>query len=105
MAGACELPGEAEAADWLASQAWTFARSVPGQPHEYLLLRRSADPLMHLRVVRFIRERGERRPWAVPGGRGRVWCSYWPAGDLEYWTQPRDADPILNRGRKDRDAR
>jgi len=91
------LPTEAEVAAYLTGeQGWTFARTVPDTPHEYLLLRRSMDPYMHLRVVRFIRERGERRKWTAPN-KARVECSYWTAGGREHWTMPSESDPILNR--------
>jgi hypothetical protein len=92
-------PGEA-AAYLTGATAWRFARSVPDQPHEYLLLARSPDPLLHLRTVRFIRHHGEHRSWAIPGTRTRLWCYYWtpPGSDLEYWTQPRLLEQILNRG-------
>jgi hypothetical protein len=64
------------------------------------LLSRSTDPLTHLRVVRWIRQTGERHQWAPgdgPAAGKRVWCHYWTAGDHEYWTQPSRTDPILNR--------
>jgi hypothetical protein len=101
VAHAHPLLSDAEAAAYLTgAEAWTFAKSVPGQPHEYLLLARSADPLTHLRTVRFIRHHGDRRSWTVPGTKTRLWCSYWtPDGSsLEYWTQPRALEQILNRG-------
>jgi len=94
------LPDEATVAGYLAAETWTNARTVPEYPHAYLLLARSTDPLMHLRVVRFIRERGERRQWAPkdgPAAGRKVWCHYWTSGEWEHWTQPSAADPILNR--------
>src|SRR5262245_17916970 len=87
-------------ATYLTGQKWTTAKTVPEYPHQYVLLSRSTDPLGHLRTVRFIRERGERRQWAPsdgPAAGRRVWCSYWPLGEHLYWTQPSAADPILNR--------
>ena len=97
---ALPLPTEEAVAAYLAAETWTTARTVPEYPHAYLLLARSSDPLMHLRVVRFIRERGERRQWAPkdgPAAGRRVWCHYWTSGEWEHWTQPSAADPILNR--------
>jgi hypothetical protein len=80
-----------EVAEYLAAQEWTYAKTMPKWPHEYVLWRRSADLHGHLRVVAFIREHGEKRRW-----RGRV-HSYWQPGDgWEYWTM-RDFDTILNR--------
>jgi hypothetical protein len=105
IAHAHPLLTAAEAAAYLTGATeWAFAKSVPGQPHEYLLLHRSADPLAHLRTVRFIRHYGERRAWTVPGTRAVLRCHYWtPDGSrLEYWTQPRALEQILNRGAVDR---
>ena len=99
------LLSAAEAAAYLGGAAeWRFARSVPDQPHEYLLLHRAADPLTHLRTVRFIREVGEFRSWTPPGTRTRLWCAYWtpPGSQLEYWTQPKLLEQILNRAAADR---
>jgi hypothetical protein len=90
----------AEVAAYLAAQTWTPAKSVPEYPHSYVLLSRSADPLTHLRVHRFIRAKGERRQWKPatgPAAGSHVWCHYWTAGDYEYWSQPAISDPILNR--------
>lgn len=82
-----------QARSYLASQTWTFAKTMPRWPHEYVLLRKSTDLWMHLRVVAFIRLAGEKRPF---GGRGRV-HSYWQPGDgTEVWTM-RPFDTILNR--------
>jgi hypothetical protein len=105
VAHAHPLLTAAEAAAYLTgAEAWTFAKTVPGQPHEYLLLQRSADTLTHLRTVRYIRRHGERRAWSVPGTRTVLRCHYWtPEGSsLEYWTQPRALEQILNRGAVDR---
>jgi hypothetical protein len=91
---------DAEAALYLAEQTWTAARTVPEYPHEYLLLTRSTAPLTHLRAVRFIRARGDRRQWAPASGPAagrKVWCHYWTSGEYLHWTQPSEADPILNR--------
>jgi hypothetical protein len=84
-------PGEAWA--YLGSEFWTHARTVPEDPHDYLLLQVSHDPLMHLRVIRFIRETGDRRQWP----RDKRWYSYWRSGGYEHWTMPRESDPIINR--------
>jgi hypothetical protein len=100
VADTLPLIAEADAAAYLAAQNWTPARTVPEYPHEYVLLARSADPLMHLRVVRFIRDTGDRRQWTPgdgPAAGRKVWCHYWKSGDHEHWTQPSEADPILNR--------
>jgi len=86
-----------EAAAYLAGQKWTYAKSMPKTPHEYVLLRKSTDPWAHLRVIAFIRATGEPRPWRWPPRTHH----YWQPGDgWEYWTM-RESDTILNRRRID----
>jgi hypothetical protein len=100
VADTLPLLADADAAAYLAAQAWTPAKTVPEYPHEYVLLPRSADLLTHLRVVRFIRHHGDRRQWMPgdgPAAGRKVWCHYWRSGEHEHWTQPSLADPILNR--------
>jgi hypothetical protein len=80
------------AAAYVATETWTYAKSVPNEPHEYLLLARSTDPATHLRVIRYIRETGERRRWA----RDRRWYHYWPEAGHEYWAMG-DSETMLNR--------
>jgi hypothetical protein len=93
VAGTVRLPTAAQVRAYLASQKWVYARTMPKHPHEYVLLKRSADPWMHLRVVAYVRRRGEHR-YFPPSRRVH---SYWQAGDgFEYWTM-RAADTILNR--------
>ena len=103
VAESLPLIEEAEAAAYLARQKWTVARTAPEYPHEYLLLSRSTDPLLHLRTGRLIRETGERRQWTPttgPAAGRRVWCHYWRSGAYEHWTQPSAADPIINRAKR-----
>ena len=84
----------AEVAAYLEGAAeWTFAKTVPDQPHEYALHHRSKDPWLHLRVVAHIRAHGERRRWPVT----RTWHHYLQVGGWLYWTMAKDTDLILNR--------
>ena len=85
-----------QARAYLAAQTWTYARTMPKWPHEYVLLRKSTDLWMHLGTVALIRAEGEKRRWRA----GRI-HSYWQPGDgTEVWTM-RDFDTILNRRRLD----
>lgn len=85
------LPPAEAVADYLKAQDWTYAKSMPRWPHEYVLLRRSTDPAAHLNAVAFIRANGQARRW------GRRMHHYWQPGDgREYWTM-RESDTILNR--------
>jgi hypothetical protein len=95
VAGTVRLPAAAQVRAYLASQKWVYARTMPKWPHEYVLLKRATDPWLHLRVVAYVRQRGEHRYFAP----SRRVHSYWQAGDgWEYWTM-RAADTILNRAR------
>ena len=94
MAETARPPTVAQVRRYLAAQTWVYARTMPKHPHEYVLLKRSTDPWMHLRAVAFIRERGEKRLFA-PSRKVRA---YWPAGDgYEYWAMDRATDTIINR--------
>jgi hypothetical protein len=89
------LPTEAEAGAYVEAQAWKRARPTfrgrPQAPHEYVLIWRSTDPAMQLRVLAFIREHGVRRRY------GRDWHHYWQPGDgYEYW-DINAQETILNR--------
>ena len=99
VAARLPLISEAEARDYCARQRWKPAATMPQWPHEYVLLNpgrqpgHSTDPWTHLRVVAFIRVRGQRR-WFAPSRRTH---SYWQPGDgTEVWTL-RPVDTILNR--------
>jgi hypothetical protein len=92
-ADAARLITVTAAAAYVEAEKWTAAKTVPEDPHEYLLLRVSSDPWMHLRVLRFIKATGERRQWA----KDRAWYRYWQTGGHEYWGMPRESDTLLNR--------
>ena len=78
---------------YVAAEFWTEARSAAADdPHQYLLLRVSHDPLTHLRLIRFIRCAGERRQWP----RDRRWYFYWRSGGYEYWPMG-EHETLLNR--------
>ena len=93
VAEAVPLLSGAEAAAYVESQEWTTARTVPEDPHQYLLLRASTDPWTHLRMIRYIGAAGERRLWP----RDRTWYSYWRSAGHEYWGMPRESETLINR--------
>jgi hypothetical protein len=88
------LPTPAEAGAYVEAQTWTRAQPTfhgrPQAPHEYVLLWKSTDPWLQLRVLAFIRATGEPRRW------GRKVHHYWIRGDWEYWAMP-NRETILNR--------
>jgi|SRR5215469_7379599 len=93
-AGQEPLPTAEQAGEYVESQEWTFARTMPKWPHEYVLIWKSTDPWMQFRVLAFIRETGERRRW------GRNWHTYWTWRDHEYWAM-RPRETIINRRQLD----
>jgi hypothetical protein len=84
----------AEAGAYVDAQTWTFARTMPKWPHEYVLIWKSTAPWTQLRVLAFIRAVGEPRRW------GRKTHHYWTHGEHEYWAMP-PRETILNRRRLD----
>jgi hypothetical protein len=65
---------------YIASQTWTFARTVPQHPHEYLMMKRSSDPEEHRRFMDYLDATGE------PGEFwGRTW-RYVTVDEWTYWT-------------------
>ena len=88
------LPTAEQAGAYVEAQAWKRARPTfrgrPQAPHEYVLIWRSTDPRMQLRVLAFIRATGERRRY------GRDWHHYWTWADYEYW-DINAQETILNR--------
>jgi len=89
---------EEETVAFVEAQEYTRAqptfRGRPQAPHEYVLIWKSTDPWMQLRVLAFIRANGERRRW------GPKWHTYWTHGEWEYWAMP-PTESILNRRRLD----
>ena len=87
-----------QAGAYVAEQTWTRAqptfRGRPQAPHEYVLLWRSTDPWLQLRVLAYIRVNGVRRRW------GPKWHTYWEHGEHEYWAMP-PRETILNRRHQD----
>lgn len=92
-ADAVPLITGADADAYVSGQRWTVARTVPDDPHEYLLLRASTDQWMHLRFLRFVKYAGERRQWP----RDRRWYSYWRSAGFEYWPMPGESETLINR--------
>lgn len=88
---------ELDAREYIASQAWVFATTMPQNPHEYVVLKRSTRPHHHLAFRQFIRDQGTRRPYF-----GWEFC-YLDIDDHRYWVTPTDPAPdgqiwtIINR--------
>lgn len=84
-----------DARAYIASQRWVYAKTMPRNPHEYVVLRKSTDPEGHLRFRAFIRRTGRaeqfrRSRWVFVYLDIDGW-SYWvtqtdPAPDGDVWT-------------------
>jgi hypothetical protein len=75
-------PHDYDPTQYIQANQWTYARTMPENPHEYLLIHRSSDWREHLRFVRFIRLHGfqerlgrEMYRYSTPGDGWRYWCS------------------------------
>jgi hypothetical protein len=95
------LPSVAEVQAFVAAQRWTRAqptfRGRPQAPHEYCLIWDSTDWAAQLRVLAWLREYGESRPFPPRAtGRHRKIHHYWQYGGYEYWAMP-PRETILNR--------
>jgi len=83
-------------ARFVQTERWTYARTMPKWPHEYLV-RERVDPELFERMVRHIRANGyEGRFYQAP-------ITYFEEGGLVYWTMgaPVEETIIINRCRKE----
>jgi hypothetical protein len=83
-----------EARAFIESCTWTFAKTMPWAPHEYLV-RRNVDNDKFVGLVKLIREKGERRKW------GRYRSVYFDLDGWSYWTMgaPVAITIIVNRAK------
>jgi hypothetical protein len=85
-------PGETyDPTPYIESQHWTFAKTMPQRPHEYVHLSKSTDWREHLRFVRWLR---------LYGSLERFGGSLWPYRTVGAWRYWAGADPnwtIVNR--------
>ena len=83
-------PEDYDPRPYIAANEWTFASTMPENPHEYVLLRNSSDWREHLRFLRWIR-RGKVEVW-----RDRRRYRYRVVDGWRYWALGPN-DTILNR--------
>ena len=86
-------------AEFIGRHEWTFAKTMPDNPHEYVVRKKVDSEADFDAFVRFIRENGEARVWGK--GRSRRLYLYWQHGGHVYWTMgwPVDETIIINRAR------
>lgn len=69
---------------FIAKNQWTFARSMPRQPHEYLLRKKATEEKLFVLFVLYIREFGYDQKYGSMNIRYADFgsCRYWTMGDL-----------------------
>lgn len=79
--------------EFIRRNRWTFAKTMPTAPHEYVVRQKVADDAGFDHFVTAIRRFGEPRRW---GGRTYV---YFRLDGHDYWTMgaPVDKTTIINR--------
>jgi hypothetical protein len=86
-------PGETyDPTAYIEAQDWVFAKTMPQNPHEYALIRRSTDWREHLRFLHWIRVWGEDEVFKG------LHYQYRTIGGWRYWALGLN-DTIINRRR------
>jgi hypothetical protein len=82
-------------AAFIAKHKWTFAKTMPKWPHEYVVRQKVDDDESFNAFVMLIRRTGTAREW-----HGRIF-TYLKIDGWEYWTMgsPLDQTTIINRAR------
>jgi len=82
--------------EFIDSSQWTFAKTMPEWPHEYIV-RERVDENLFVQLVRHIRANG------YEGKFYRKSITYYDDGGLVYWTMgaPLEETIIINRCRKE----
>jgi hypothetical protein len=86
--------------DWdprpfIEANRWTYARTMPQNPHEYLLLRKAHDWRTHLVFVRWLKVHGEIERWV--DRRDYPYCT---VDGWRYWTLLLVNDEVIINRRK-----
>jgi hypothetical protein len=86
---------EADFRDFAERSKWVFAKTMPDNPHEYVLRRSCADEQEFEAAVRFIREHGYRAKF---GGR---YYTYYALDGWKFWTMgwPVEQTILINRAK------
>lgn len=82
--------------DFIATSKWTFAKTMPEWPHEYIV-RERVDENLFLQLVRHIRAHGYKGKFYQES------YTYFDHGGMAYWTmgEPLEETIIINRCRKE----
>jgi hypothetical protein len=90
---------------FIASQDWIFAKSMPTNPHSYIVRGKGNSHADFEAFVRYIRRHAEERVWGR--GRGRKIYLYWTDSvGRKYWTMgwPVAETTIINRVEPENDG-
>ena len=82
--------------DFIKSSKWTYAKTMPEWPHEYIV-RENVDENLFVQLVNHIRTNG------YEGNFYNKKITYYDLGGLVYWTmgEPIDKTTIINRCKKE----
>jgi hypothetical protein len=88
-----------EMRSFIAAHRWTFARSMPDQPHEYTLRKHCEHEIWWEAIVQLIRDHGTRERYG-PKGYSYV---YLTVDNWRYWTMgwPVAETTVINRAKVD----
>jgi hypothetical protein len=94
MAGSKNMPEELSV--FISAENWTYAKTMPKWPHEYLV-RQKVDEILFVKLASFIRNNGYK---------GRFYSKpiiYYGYDGMVYWTMgaPIEETTIINRCRKE----
>jgi hypothetical protein len=86
-----------ELRDFVDRETWTYAKTMPEWPHEYIVRDRVVDEDLFVQLVKHIRANG------YEGHFYRRKITYFDEDGLTYWTMgaPIDETTIINRCRKE----
>ncbi len=74
-----EVPDDYDPRPYIAAQTWVYARTVPDNPHEYLLAERTTDPDGHALMIAWVAQTG------APGTYANTRYRYAQVDDWVYW--------------------
>jgi hypothetical protein len=77
-----DVPGDYDPRLYIAAQRWTYAKTVPDHPHEYLVLSSSTDVTEHFRFADWLNVTGEEDRFM-----GRTY-RYRTVDGHRYWSSP-----------------
>lgn len=90
------MPFSIELQDFVNREKWTYAKTMPKWPHEYIV-RKQVDEKLFVKLVRHIRNKG------YQGHFYKKEITYYEENNLVYWTMgaPLDETTIVNRCKKE----